>query len=72
MLDALEGGIEGTMGQQDGRNHVGREEVVVGVKEEEARIGLEASGDFKRSRVEYETFWVEEYSKSRGVSQKGK
>lgn len=42
MANALKGGLERTMVQQDGGNHVEREEeVVVGVEEE--RAGLEAS-----------------------------
>ena len=44
MLNTLECGLESIMGQQDGGDHVGREVVVVDVKEEEAGIGLEASG----------------------------
>jgi len=33
VVDTLEGGRKGLMGQQDGGGHVEREEVVVGVRE---------------------------------------
>lgn len=42
MGDTLEGGSKSVMNQQDGGNHVGREVVVVGVREW-VGAGLEAS-----------------------------
>jgi len=74
-MNALEGGGESGMGQQDGGNHDEGNVVVVLVRER-VGAGLEASEEgtvssFKGS-VEFRTVWVEECKKSPGCSQIGK